>query len=343
MPVQKRAGPGKDPTMFEKLLKKLEPLEKGIKIPVQVELDADGYFDRRCQACGDDFKLLMEDWESKVQEERAYCPFCRREAPGTEWNTPEQAEYTKRVGVAHVQELVNEGLREDAATLRGRRGWIEVRPSVKPHAVPIIIPPDAAAVMQQPFTCEACGCRYASIGASFFCPACGHNSAPSMFDGTIETVRKIISTLPQIRAAIAEVQNDDVAQDAVRQFVEKQLGTLVTAYERFCEATFHQLPNASQFKWQGNIFQRVGDSSDLWKGAIGTGYEDILDNAELADMRRLFQQRHVLEHRQGIVDQQYVDRSGDRTYALGQRLVIREDAVLRLADIIGKIVAVLRS
>jgi hypothetical protein len=44
-------------------------------------------------------------------------------------------------------------------------------------------------------------------------------------------------------------------------------------------------------------------------------------------------------HVGGIVDQDYVDRSGDRTYGVGQRLVVRPAAVERLADVLGKLVA----
>jgi hypothetical protein len=52
---------------------------------------------------------------------------------------------------------------------------------------------------------------------------------------------------------------------------------------------------------------------------------------------RLFQQRHKLAHTEGIVDQDYIVKSGDTTYAVGQRLVIREGAVSRLAELVTKL------
>lgn len=60
-------------------------------------------------------------------------------------------------------------------------------------------------------------------------------------------------------------------------------------------------------------------------------------------MRLLFQRRHVLSHRQGLVDQTYIDRSGDTTYAVGQRLVVRDADVLELADLLGKLAAGLKT
>jgi hypothetical protein len=49
-------------------------------------------------------------------------------------------------------------------------------------------------------------------------------------------------------------------------------------------------------------------------------------------MKLLFQRRHVISHRQGIVDQTYIDRSGDSSYTVGQRLVVRDADVLDLVN-----------
>ena len=62
----------------------------------------------------------------------------------------------------------------------------------------------------------------------------------------------------------------------------------------------------------------------------------------MADLQRLFQQRHLLAHREGLVDADYLAKSGDATYAVGQRLIVREATVLRLTELIEKLVAGLR-
>ena len=50
-----------------------------------------------------------------------------------------------------------------------------------------------------------------------------------------------------------------------------------------------------------------------------------------------FEQRHVLEHQDGIVDQEYIGRASDSRFADGQRLVVTEDHVLDLVSIIVKL------
>jgi hypothetical protein len=62
----------------------------------------------------------------------------------------------------------------------------------------------------------------------------------------------------------------------------------------------------------------------------------------MADLLRLIQQRHLLSHSEGIIDQDYVNKSGDKTYAVGQRLVIQETTIIRAAYLVSKLVAELK-
>ncbi len=176
----------------------------------------------------------------------------------------------------------------------------------------------------------------------FFCPACGHNSAPSIFDRTLEIVRTTLNALTSISETLAAAHDEDAARDSVRQILEDQFSRLVGAFESLSEALFDQLPNRPQFKVRRGTFQRLDEASDLWRQAAGSGYSDILEPSDYRDLKRLFEQRHVLGHRQGIVDDRYLRESGDTTYAVGQRLIIREPTVLRLADLVEALAADLR-
>ncbi len=215
--------------------------------------------------------------------------------------------------------------------------------SYKPGQLPAVVPATASDELRQEFACEECHCRYASLGASFFCPACGHNSAQSSFDNTLDTVKKTVGALGQMRLTLEQTTNSDVAKDAVRQLLEDQFARLVGAFERFNEALFAKLPNTSQCPKQGAVFQRIDDASQLWQQASGKSYSDFLGASELQRVKLFFQRRHVLSHRQGIVDQAYITKSGDSGYAVGQRLVVRDADVLELVDLLAKLAAGLRS
>lgn len=328
--------------MFDNLRRQLKKLEGGVRVPIQIPLDEKGYMDRECPCdeCRAEFKVLFEDWRDKVRDEVVYCPICRFEAESTEWNTEAQQEHIRRVAMAHLKKVVNQAMRQDARTFNARQprgGLISMSMSVQPTHVPILIPPQAAEAMRQEFVCEACGCRYSSVGAAFFCPACGHNSAQSTFTAAVQTVRATVTNLPNIRAAVEAAADKDAAENTVRQLLENGLVKLVASFQRFAEAAFHALPNSSTFQVRKNLFQNLNESTTFWRNATGKGYEEFLDPPEMADLHLFFQQRHLLAHREDLVDQEYLDKSGDRSYTVGQKLVIKDASVLRLAELVEKL------
>lgn len=329
--------------MFEDIRREVEKLKGITQFSFSVPLDGKGFYDRRCPnpECGGDFKVLYDDWGHKVPS-HAFCPFCRHEAPSDQWNTPQQDKHFESAAQAEFSRLANGAIsrgiaRSKPVRMGGGLFSVSMSLSYTPGRVPEVVPAAATHELRQEFTCEACGCRYASLGASFFCPACGHNSATTCFQTTLETVRKTLNALVPLHATLEQQVDADTAKNAVRQLLEDQFARLVGAFERFNEALFEKVPTAQQLVKKGSIFQRVDDASALWQQATGIGYGDFLTPAGLQQMKLLFQRRHVLSHRQGIVDQPYLDRSGDTSYSVGQRLIVRDADVLGLVELLEKV------
>jgi hypothetical protein len=128
----------------------------------------------------------------------------------------------------------------------------------------------------------------------------------------------------------------------VREILENSMGRLVGAFQRLAEVLFDCTPAATTMRRRKNIFQNLTEGQTLWWAATDKGYEDLLTPAEMADLLHLFQQRHLLAHCEGVVDQDYITKSRDATYAAGQRLVIREEAVNRLAELVTKLAEEMR-
>jgi len=184
-------------------------------------------------------------------------------------------------------------------------------------------------------TCPACTCRYAVIGAAFFCPACGHNAADLMFTQSIGSIRNALDAIPGLRAAIPDC---DIAETTVRLIIEYGLQNAITAFQRYAEALyaarFPALPAPRR-----NAFQNLSEGSSLWHAASGKQYSNNMTTAELNTLTRYLQQRHLLAHREGLVDADCITRSGDTSYREGQRLVVREASVrecLTLVEILAR-------
>ncbi len=317
---------------------------EGELVPISFNLDDDGYFDRACpnNECGAAFKVLFDDWKDKVSEDRAYCPICRHQDHPFEWNTPGQADQIEKVVSQQAEIILNEKIEEfmqDLNNMFSLDGFISVKTSYQSNVPQFVVPADASDVMTQKSTCEQCSCRYSSIGAAFFCPACGHNSAATTFQGSVDTVRNTLDELQTIEAALTKAKGVDVATDSVRSIRKNSFRNLVAAFQRFAEAKFDTLSNRSNFNPRRNVFQNLDESSALWQQAIGSDYQSMLSANEYAELQVMFQQRHVFEHKTGMVDQEYIDKSGDSRYAVGQRLVVKDDAVRRYTELLSKLSA----
>ena len=123
--------------------------------------------------------------------------------------------------------------------------------------------------------------------------------------------------------------------------IENGLQNAVTAFQRYAEALYTRHPGAP--KARRNIFQNLHEGSVIWHATFGKNYLDHIGKPKLDNLIRMFQQRHLLAHQEGIVDADYISRSGDGRYTQGQRIVVRGDAVQECLDIIEKLASGLAS
>ena len=183
-------------------------------------------------------------------------------------------------------------------------------------------------------TCEKCGTRYSVIGSAYFCPCCGHNSAVSAFNESTDSIEKMLKSLPEMKQLLTESYGRDKAETMCRGLLESSLGDIVSAFQKFASCHYDKLTGEIS---RVNDFQIIEKGSQLFKDAAGKGYEEWLSDQELHDMNMLFQRRHLIEHNNGMVDQKYVDKSGDHSYVIGQRLVVKENDAYALLAIIKKL------
>lgn len=307
-------------------------------VPIQIQLDDERYLDRRCPAeeCGAAFKVFFDDWTDKVPDEEAWCAICGETEDPQEFNTPDQARQIRDAGIAHLTGQLDTAFKSARKSKQSFGGFISTTRSYKPGSRPMVVTAEAAPLMTQRSECESCGCRYASVGAAFFCPACGHNSARTTFAGALATIRSLMDLADRMPEVI---EDRDAAADATRHLAENTLGRVWSSFQRFAEAIYKATPGTTPPR--RNAFQNLEVSDALWQAAIGKTYADMLDATEHRDLVRLVQVRHVLAYQDGIVDADYVAKSGDRRYKVGQRLVVTAAEVRRLADLTEKLAAAL--
>lgn len=323
--------------MFEDLRRELRHLSGTHTVSCEMPSDDDGYFDRECPSpeCSFLFKVHEDDWGDKVRDQEVFCPFCGHTAESDSWWTQQQFKHAQQAAVAQIEDRISGAIKRDAHRWNRRQpksNFISTTMKVNSRPQHVRLPPAAAQLMELKIACRECACRYAVIGTAYFCPACGHNAADQMFEQSIRAIQQSLANVDVITDAMLD---RDTAENTKRLIIEHGLQSAVTAFQRYAENLYGGLHSLAQPR--RNAFQNLKEGSDLWHAVTGHRYNDYLDDNELQTLHKYFQQRHLLAHRQGLVDTDYLTKTGDKAYREGQRVVIKGNAVRNCLNLIEKL------
>ena len=334
--------------MFENLLRALDQLSETTSISVPLATDENGYFDKECPSpsCLFRFKVKSTDWTRLEGGSRITCPMCGHGALPDKWFTTDQIERARARAIEVLQGKIDNAMRDDARDFNRRQprnGFIKMSMQVTgdERMSDVDVPIEAAEAMALEIECEACSTHFAVIGSAFFCPGCGHNSAERMFDDALRKIGVKMNNIGVVKDAIARHAGKDAAALAARSMLESCLPDGVVAFQKHCEAWYAKLPGAKPAPF--NAFQRLNDGSELWRVAVGAGYQDWLGASELRTLSILFQRRHLLAHAEGLVDAKYLANTGDSEYAEEQRIVVRPQDVQQMIDALTTLATAIRA
>lgn len=310
-----------------------------MEIPITFHSDEKGYFDRECpnENCLYNFKINMQDWEEKVPSEEVHCPMCGHIDTSEKWWTQDQLESMQEIAANYAMSLITGELDKVFSGLaRSTRHNKFIKITYKPgHRVSFQNNPiGQSEEWETDITCEKCGTRYSVIGSAYFCPCCGYNSAVNAFEESLDSIEKMVASLPEMKQLLSNSYGRDKAETMCRGMLESTLGDIVSAFQKFAACHYDMLTGKTS---RVNDFQMVDRGSELFENSTGKGYSAWLTDTELREMNILFQRRHLIEHNNGMVDQKYIDKSGDCSYAVGQRIVVKENDALSLLAIIKKL------
>lgn len=310
-----------------------------ISIPITLHSDEKGYLDRECpnEECLYTFKVLMKDWEEKVLDDEAHCPLCGRVDIKDNWWTEDQKYKMKEIAtswaMSYIQDELNKSFKKlERSTRRNKYFRITYKPGLK--VTFINNPIGQRENWETEICCEKCGAHYSVIGAAYFCPCCGFNSAVNSFNDSLDSIQRMIESLRDMKLMLTDKYNADSAETMCRSMLESSIGDMVSSFQKFASCKYDELSGKTS---RVNDFQIVDKGSRLFEEETGEGYSDWLSAGELAFLRLMFQRRHLLEHNNGIVDQQYLNKSGDTSCSLGQRIIVKEIDAHSLLDVLRKL------
>lgn len=316
-----------------------------MELPITFQSDEKGYFDRECpnENCLYTFKVFMADWEEKVSDNEVHCPRCGHIDSAEKWWTQKQLEdmqeYAGNWAEAYVHNELDKTLRDiEKSTKRNRYIKITYKPDRRISFTNN--PLGQSKEWDKEIQCSECHTKYSVIGAAYFCPCCGHNSVDQTIEGSLDSLEAMIGWLSELESSLSKSKGADAARTICQSMLENSLGDIVSAFQKFAEMNYRRI---SPKPVRPNDFQNIERGDQLFLEASGKGYNSWLVDGERSYMNLMFQKRHLLEHNGGLIDDQYIRKSGDISYGIGQRLVVHEEHIKQLIEIIRKLVAGLKS
>lgn len=297
---------------FKKLQTELESLSKKT---VSIIPDSKGMIDRQCPKieCKAHFKVNAEDWKNIFKDEGVFCPFCRNKSISSKYLPSEQLKAIKN----NLQRAINH-------TIKYGHSFSQSLGSLK-----------TSSEFELNIKCEECNARFSVIGAAYFCPCCGYNSVERIAKESIDKLILKAEKTHLIKTSLDQTLTKDEVAIFINSLIENSLTGCISTLQSFSESKYNHLSNIPA---PINSFQNVEKSNKLWMILKGQGYEIWLSKNEIEKLTTYTQRRHLLEHKAGIVDIKYLQATNDKTYAVGNRIIVKPHDITILGKIIRKII-----
>jgi hypothetical protein len=290
----------------------------GNQVRVPIRPDDDGYLGRECpnSECEEYFKITPGTGITTPAP--CHCPYCGHTGdPQTFW-TKEQIKYIESFIKRKIDDAMYNELKamEFEVRPRGPIG-IGVSFKVRRQGAPASLRWYREKNLETPLTCDQCGLRYAIYGVFAWCPDCGVHNSLQILAKNLETATK--------RLALAQSEKD-LAEDLVAD----ALSGIVSGFDGFGRELCTDGDNRASFQNLEGGRKRVQQK-------FGFDMSDAVTEEEWRSACRSFQKRHLIAHRTGVVDEEYVQKACDPSAVIGRKVMLPPEEVTALVSIVERI------
>src|ERR1043166_167720 len=299
------------------------------RINGSIPTDEEGYIGRECRigSCEGYFKIKPGTGLTG-KDLPCHCPYCGHIGSPKEFFTKDQIEFAKSVAFRQMVGAFRAELKKMEFDIKPPPGsfGIGISMKLKPGA-PIPLKRYRERTLETNVCCSNCTLDYAVYGVFAFCPDCGTHNSFQILEKNIALVRKQLS--------LAETQTDE---DFKRHLIEGALENCVSSFDGFAREACRVAARRTDSGQCVNLsFQNLRRAA---KGLASFLKLDLTKSVSLAEWNAghiSFMRRHVLAHRGGVIDQQYLDETGETRNLLGRRVTVTPADVEHLAGTILKI------
>ncbi len=292
----------------------------GSQFSISIPPDEDGLIGRECPVpeCESYFKIQLGTG-LKGENLPCHCPYCGHAAGQDRFFTKAQVKYAKSVAMHQFTGALLKDLKSLEFNQRPR-GALGIGISMKVSGQPAPIRYYREKQLETEVVCDQCTLRYMIYGVFGFCPDCGVHNSLQILKANLQLVGKIL--------AVAEMQEQAVAQN----LVENSLEDCVSAFDGFGRETCRVFCSRAVAleKVVEVRFQNIVAARERVKKLFGVDFAACLDAQTWDVVLRCFQKRHVLAHKMGIIDENYLNNTVDATAVAGRKVQVQSEEVRTL-------------
>ena len=296
----------------------LDNLGKQFSIPITP--DDDGYLGRECPVadCLGYFKITPGTGVKGPAP--CYCPYCGHKGESNTFFTQEQIEYAKSIVLRQVTDAIHKDLKSLEFEHKPQ-GLFGIGLSLKvQRSAPLPIRYYREKELETAITCDSCTLRYAIYGVFGWCPDCGVHNSLQILVKNLELARKELTL-----AATAEA-------DLANHLIGDALENAVSAFDGFGRELCQRKSIEMRFQNLAAARRKVQD-------AFGFDFAEALSPSEWDAACRAFQKRHLLAHKMGVIDDDYIQKANDPGAILGRRIALSQaevEASISIVEALGR-------
>ena len=302
-------------------MRNLRHLGKGISI--SLPKDPSGHIGRECpnHNCEGYFKIVPGTG-LKNATQTCHCPYCGHTANSDNFHTKEQIEYAKSVAMQQVIGAVRKDLK-NMFNSRPRGGLISIEVKTASKLPPVRYYREKS--LETDIECAGCTLKYSVFGVFAFCPDCRLHNSLQILETNLELIGKMID--------LAGSSGNDLAE----RLLENALEDCVSSFDGFGrEISKVNITLASDQSRASKLsFQNIDSVKNNLSSVFELNLESSLTDDEWALISKGFQKRHLISHKMGIIDDEYIRKSGDKIAVAGRKIRVSEDEVRQLVQLVS--------
>jgi len=292
-----------------------------MQMSITLPLDEKGMVGRECPKCELVFNI-KPGTGLKGEDLPCHCAYCGHVAPHNQFFTKAQIEYANSVAIRHVTDQLYRQLKRLEFN-HPARGPFDIGISMKVTTRPYPIRYYGERELETEVVCDQCTLLYSIYGAFAFCPDCGSHNSFTILITNLELADKMLT--------LAAGQGRDLAE----QLIGDALENVVSGFDGFgrelCRVAAPKATNPLEA--EDVRFQNLTGARARVQKLFSIDLTTLVTANEWEFACRCFQKRHLLAHKVGVVDEDYLQATSDPAAVVGRKIQITPDEVKRLCAV----------